>query len=93
MIYTTFIILATSYGSKLCFIINLYFYITFVYNFMPFCMNDGTAQVTLFSSTLPFRLEILSMDYFVTPVYLMMLLQNNPLVPTREFFTQSTPGM
>ena len=36
MIYiadSTCIIPATSYGSKLCFIINLYFYITFVYDF------------------------------------------------------------
>ena len=31
--YTTCIILATSYGSKLSFIINLYFYTTFVYDF------------------------------------------------------------
>ena len=30
--YTTCIILATSYGSKLSFIINLYFYTTFVYD-------------------------------------------------------------
>ena len=33
MIYITCIIPATSYGSELCFIINLYFYITFVYDF------------------------------------------------------------
>ena len=32
-IHITCIIPATSYGSKLCFIINLYFYITFVYDF------------------------------------------------------------
>ena len=70
----TCIILATSHGSKLCFIINLYFYITFVCDFMPFYMNDGTARVTHFSSTLPFRLDILTMDYFFTSFYLIMLL-------------------
>ena len=32
-IFTGHIILATSYGNKLCFIINLYFYITFVDDF------------------------------------------------------------
>ena len=32
--------------------------------FMPFYMNDGTAQVTHFSSTFPLRLDILTMDYF-----------------------------
>ena len=82
--YTTCIIPATSYGSKLCFIINLYFYITLYVIFMPFYMNDGTARVTHFSSTLSFKLDILTMDYFITSFYL-MLLQNNPLVPTREF--------
>ena len=30
IIFSGYIIPATSYGSKLCFIINLYFYITFV---------------------------------------------------------------
>ena len=30
IIFTGYILPATSYGSKLCFIINLYFYITFV---------------------------------------------------------------
>ena len=53
---------------------------------MPFYMNDGTAQVTHFSSTLSFRLDILTMDYFFTSFYLMTILQNNPLVPTRKFF-------
>ena len=32
--------------------------------FMPFHMNDGTAQVTHFSSTLIFRLDILTMHFF-----------------------------
>ena len=34
IIFSGNIISATSYGSKLYFIINLYFYITFVYDFM-----------------------------------------------------------
>ena len=42
IIFSRYIIPATSYGSKLCFIINLYFY-TFVDDFMPFYSNDGTA--------------------------------------------------
>ena len=33
IIFSGYIIPATSYGSKLCFIINLYFYITFVDDF------------------------------------------------------------
>ena len=33
IIFSGFIIPATSYGSKLCFIINLYFYTTFVDDF------------------------------------------------------------
>ena len=33
IIFNGYIILATSYGSKLCFIINLYFYIIFVCDF------------------------------------------------------------
>ena len=61
--------------------------------FMPFYINDSTAQVTHFPSTLTFRLDILTMHYFFTSFYLIMMLQNNPLVPTREFFAQSTPGM
>ena len=72
--------------STCTFILHLYMI------FMPFYINDGTARVTHFSSTLPFRLDILTMDHFFT-FYLIMLLQNNPFVPTREFFTQSTPGM
>ena len=50
------------------FILHLYMIFT------PFYMNDGTAQVTHFSSTLPFRLDILTMDYFFTSFYLMVLL-------------------
>ena len=33
LIFSGYIILETSYGSKLCFIINLYFYTTFVDDF------------------------------------------------------------
>ena len=33
IIFSGYIIPATSYGSKLCFITNLYFYITFVDDF------------------------------------------------------------
>ena len=32
--------------------------------FMPFHPNDGTAQVTHFSSTLIFRLDILTIELF-----------------------------
>ena len=70
--------------SKLCFILYLYFY-TFVYDFHATYINDGATQVTHFSSTLIFRIDILTMRYFFTSFYLMMILQNNPLVPTREF--------
>ena len=43
IIFSGYIIPATSYGSKLCFIINLYFYITFVEEFYAIHSNDGTA--------------------------------------------------
>ena len=43
IIFSGYIILATSYRNKLCFIINLYFYTTFGYDFMPFYSNDSTA--------------------------------------------------
>ena len=55
--------------------VNCYTFILHLYLiFMPFYMNDGTAGVTYFSSTLPFRLDILTMDYFFTSFYLMMIL-------------------
>ena len=77
-----------------CVLLSTYTFILHLYmTFTPFYMNDSTAQVIHFSSTLPFRLDILTIDYFFTSFYLMMLLQNNALVPTREFFTQSTSGM
>ena len=43
IIFSGYIIPTNAYGSKLCFIINLYFYITFVCDFMPFHSNDSTA--------------------------------------------------
>ena len=61
--------------------------------FMPFYINDGAAQVIHFSSTLIFSKDKLTMHYFFTSFHLMMTLQNNPLVPTRDFLAQSTPGM
>ena len=56
-------------------LLSTYTFILYLYMiFTPFYMNDGTARVTHFSSTLPFRLDILTMDYFFTSLYLMMLL-------------------
>ena len=54
--------------STCTFILHLYM------AFMPFYMNDSIARVTHFSFTLPFRLDILTTDYFFTSFYLMMLL-------------------
>ena len=77
-----------------CVLLSTYTFILHLYMILsPFYMNDSTARVTHFSSTLPFRLDILTTIYFFTSFYLIMLLQNNPLVPTRQFFTQSTLGM
>ena len=64
IVFSGYIIPATSYGSKLCFISNLYFFITFVDEFYASYSNDGTAQVTHFSSTLIFRLDILTKEFF-----------------------------
>ena len=71
-----------------CVLLSTYTFIHLYMIFMPFYINDSTARVTHFSSTLIFRLDILTMDCFFTSFYLMMILQNNPLVPTsgREFF-------
>ena len=74
----------------------LFFTYIFIHLYMILChfyINDGAAQVTHFSATLTFRIDILTMHYFFTSFYLIKILQNNPLVPTREFFAQSTPGM
>ena len=77
-----------------CVLLPTYTFMLHLYMiFMPFYINDGTAQVTHFFSTLISRLDILTICYFFTSLYLMMILQNNPLVPTRELFTQSTLGM
>ena len=44
IIFSGYIILANSYGSKQCFIINLDPFILHLYViFMPFYSNDGTA--------------------------------------------------
>ena len=48
--------------STYTFILHLYMILYMI--FTPFYMNDGTARVTQFSSTLPFRLDILTMGYF-----------------------------
>ena len=60
IIFSGYIIPVTSHGSKLCFIINLYFYTIFVDDFTPFYSNDGTALVTHFSSTLTVCLDQLT---------------------------------
>ena len=67
-------------------------YIIFVDEFYAIYRNDGAAGVTHFSSTLTLRLDILTTDFFFFTL-LLLSLQNNPLVPKREFFAQSTPGM
>ena len=76
-----------------CVLLSTHTFIHLYMIFMPFYVNDGTKQVTHFSSTLIFRIDILTMCYFFTSLYLMMILLNNLLVPTREFFAQSTPWM
>ena len=58
-----------------CVLLSTYTFILHLYMiFMPFYINDITAQVTHFSSTLPFRLDILTTDYFFSSFYLIMLL-------------------
>ena len=94
MIYILHVLYWQLHMEGNCVLLSTYTFILHLFMiFMPFYMNDGTARVTHFSSTLPFSLDILTMDYFFTSFYLMMLLQNNLLVPTREFFAQSTLGM
>ena len=73
-----------------CISLSLYTLIHLYVISMPFYINDIAARVTHFSSTLIFSIDKLTMCYFFTSFYLMMTLQNNPLVPMREFFTQST---
>ena len=74
-----------------CVLLSTYTFIHLIMIFTPFYINDGTARVTHFFATLIFRIDKLTMHYFFTSFYLMMILQNNPLVPTRDFFAQSTP--
>ena len=94
MIYIPDVLYRQLHMEVNCVLLSTYTFILHLYVICtPFYMNDSTARVTHFSSTLPFRLDILTMDYFFTSFYLMMLLQNNPLVPTREFFAQSTLGL
>ena len=58
-----------------CDLLSTYTFILHLYMiFTPFYMNDGTAHMTHFSSTLIFRLDILTMHYFFTSLYLMMIL-------------------
>ena len=48
-----------------CVLLPTYTFILHLYMiFMPFDMNDGTAQLTHFSSTLISRLDILTISYF-----------------------------
>ena len=76
-----------------CVSLSLYTLIHLDMIFSPFYVNDGAARVTHFSSALIFSTDKLTMHYFFTSFYLMMMLQKNPLVPKREFFAQSTPGL
>ena len=76
-----------------CVSLSTYTFIHLYMIFTPFYINDSAAQVTCFSSTLILSIDKLTMHYFFTSFYLMMTLQNNPLVPTREFFAQSNLRM
>ena len=52
-----------------CVLLSTYTFILHLHMiFVPFHMNNSTAQVTHFSSTLSFRLDILTMDYFFTSI-------------------------
>ena len=66
IIFSGYIMPVTSYGSSLnCVLLLIYTFILHLYViFTPFYSNDGTARVTHFSSTLIFRLNILTTDYF-----------------------------
>ena len=75
MIYILHVLYWQFHMEVNCVLLSTYTFILHLYMiFMPFYMNDGTAQVTHFSSTLPFRLDILTTDYFFTSFYLIMLL-------------------
>ena len=75
-----------------CVLLSIYTFILHLYVIpMPFLFKQQHSMSdTLFPLLL---LDILTTDYFFTSFYLMMLLQNNPLVQTREFFAQSTLRM
>ena len=65
MIYTLHVLYWQLHMEVNCVLLSTYTFILHLYMiFMPFYMNDSTAQVTQFSSTLPFRLDIFTMDYF-----------------------------
>ena len=75
MIYIPHVLYRQLHMEVNCVLLSPYTFILHLYViFMPFYMNYSTAQVTHFSSTLPFRLVILTMDYFFTSYYLIMLL-------------------
>ena len=57
-----------------CVPLSLYTLIHLYMIFTPFYMNDSTARVTHFSSTLIFSTNKLTMCYFFTSFYLMMTL-------------------
>ena len=79
-----------------CVSLSTYTFVHLHMIFTPFYINDDAARVTHFSfhlSTLIFSIDKLTMHYFSTSFYFMMTLQNNHIVPTREFFTQFTLGM
>ena len=77
-----------------CVLLSTYTFILHLYViFMPFYMNHGATPVTHFSSTFIFELDILTMHYFFTSLYLMMILRNNPLVPIKWLHTKYNSGM
>ena len=57
-----------------CVLLSTYTFTYLYMIFMAFYINDSAAQVTHFASTLIFRLDILTMDYFFTSFYLIMIL-------------------
>ena len=78
-----------AYGTTVSMVvcINLFFYIIFVDEFYAIHRNDDAARVTYFFSTLTFRLDILTTDFFTSLLFSLILpLQNNPLAAIREFF-------
>ena len=75
MIYILHVLYRQLHMEVNCVLLSTYTFLLHLYvTFIPFYMNDSTAQVTHFSFTLAFRLDILTMDYFFISFYLMMLL-------------------